>query len=103
MHSTLSGKQRGGGSTEGMLEPKVWIVVNHLIRLKGLAFRSSQSGPQQRALRQNLAGPYGSQRAIGPGLSFLDEDMHNYILSGAEHMVADTRQRSPAAILILQL
>ena len=35
-----------------LLQPKVWIVVNHIIRLKGLAFRSSQSGPQQRELRQ---------------------------------------------------
>ena len=49
-----------------------------------LAFRSSQSGPQQRELRQGgvlSSHPYGSERRSG--LSFLDEDTHNYILAGA--------------------
>ena len=73
---------------------QVLLVVNHLIFLKGLAFRSSQSGPQQRALRQTVTGPYTESRARG-GLSFLSEDTHNLILdaqganaSGAEDLEA---------------
>jgi hypothetical protein len=67
-----------------LLPEKVWILVNAIIRLKGLAFRANQSGPQQRQLRSNATGPYGMQRTRGPGLSFLDEDTHNRILACCE-------------------
>lgn len=60
---------------------EVWIVVNHMVRLRGISFTSSQSGPQGRTLRKLLAkGPASSGRAMGTGLSFLSEDMHNQIM-----------------------
>ena len=70
-----------------LLGPKVWIVVDHMIRLKGLAFRGSQAGPQGRELRQiaNPVGPAAAGRAKGSGLSFLDEEVHHEILAGAEY------------------
>ena len=51
-----------------------------MIFLKGLAFTSSQSGPQQRTLRPNPGGPIAAHRAKGSGLSFFSEDSHNMIL-----------------------
>jgi hypothetical protein len=66
-----------------LLTPPVWIVINHMIRLKGLAFRGSQAGPQGRTLRPTATGPYAAQRAQGSGLSFLDEEVNNEILAGA--------------------
>ena len=63
-----------------LLPETVWIVINHMIRLKGLAFSSSQSGPQERQLRQSATGPAAALRAKGSGLSFLSEDMHNVLL-----------------------
>jgi hypothetical protein len=59
---------------------QVMLVVNHMVFLKGLSFKGSQSGPQGRALRQAATGPYAAQRAKGSGLSFLCEDSHNLIL-----------------------
>ena len=75
-----------------LLAPIFWLVVNHCIRLKGLAFRSSQSGPQERHLRQTVTGPYGAQRATGSGLSFLDEETHNEIVMACEYADADEDQ-----------
>lgn len=72
-----------------LLGPTVWIVVNHCIRLKGLAFRGRQSGPQQRNFRPNPSGPYGQQRASGSGLHFLDEETHNEILMACEYADPD--------------
>ena len=52
-----------------------------MVFLKGLAFTSSQSGPQGRTLRPNpRGGPLASGRAKGSGLSFFSEDSHNLIL-----------------------
>lgn len=60
---------------------EVWIVVNHMIRLRGISFNSSQSGQQGRTLHKLLAkGPASSGRSRGTGLSFLSEDMHNQIM-----------------------
>eukprot|EP00966_Prymnesium_polylepis_P306266 7077395-Prymnesium_polylepis.1 len=59
---------------------QVLLVVNHMIFLKDLAFRGSQSGPQDRTLRQNVTGPYAAERAKGSGLSFFSEDSHNLVL-----------------------
>jgi len=67
-----------------LLTPIVWIVVNHMIRLKGLEFRGSQSGPQGRVLRPHTTGPCGEMRTSGSGLSFLDEEVHNEILLACE-------------------
>ena len=58
---------------------QVLLVVNHMIFLKGLSFRGSQSGPQDRQLRQTATGPYGAERAKGKGLSFFSEDSHNLV------------------------
>eukprot|EP00966_Prymnesium_polylepis_P101944 2360837-Prymnesium_polylepis.1 len=63
-----------------LLPTEVLLVVNHMIFLKDLTFTGSQSGPQGRALRQTATGPYGAQRAKGPGLSFFSEDSHNFVL-----------------------
>ena len=79
-------KQRSECGYE-LLTPIVWIVVNHIIRLKGLAFRGSQAGPQGRALRPDTTGPYAAAHASGGvGLSFLDEEVHNEIILGCEHV-----------------
>ena len=59
---------------------QVLLVVNHMIFLKGLAFSSSQSGPQERVLRAKATGPAAAGRAKGSGLSFFSEDYHNAIL-----------------------
>ena len=72
-----------------LLSPIVWLVVNHCIRLKGLAFRGSQSGPQRRELRPNTTGPYAEYRATGSGLSFLDEETHNEIIMACEYADPD--------------
>ena len=66
-----------------LLSETVWIVVNHMIRLKGLAFSRAQAGPQERSFRS------------GSGLSFLCEDMHNEILSA---LGADADGDSAAAV-----
>ena len=58
-----------------MLFSQVWLVVIHMIFLKDLSFRSSQSGPQGRELRPlTNTGPAASGRAKGSGLSFMCED-----------------------------
>lgn len=63
------------------LQPEeVLLVVNHMIFLKGLSFRNSQSGLQGRTLRPNPGGPNAAGRARGSGLSFFSEDSHNLIL-----------------------
>jgi hypothetical protein len=36
-----------------LLSQEVWIVVNHMIRLKGIQFRGSQAGPQEREFRDS--------------------------------------------------
>lgn len=51
------------------------LVVNHMIFLKDLAFRSIRG-----TLRSTATGPAAAQRAKGSSLSFLDEDTHNMIL-----------------------
>ena len=56
------------------------LVVNHMIFLKDLSFKGSQSDPQGRALRQAATGPYAAQQAKGSGLFFFCEDSHNLIL-----------------------
>ena len=58
--------------------------MNHMIRLKGVGFTSSQSGPQQRELRRAASGPYAAMRARGSGLSFMSEDMHNEIMAACD-------------------
>ena len=64
-----------------MLFSQVWLRGNHMIFLKDLSFRSSQSGPQGRELRPlTNTGPAASGRAKGSGLSFMCEDTHNLIL-----------------------
>ena len=71
-----------------LLPEKRFLVVNALIRLKGLAFHRTQGGPQQRDLRTTATGPAAAARKAGVGgLSFLSEDMHNTILDACE--VAD--------------
>ena len=63
-----------------LLPEKRYLVVNTLIRLKGLAFHRTQGGPQQRTLRPTATGPCAAARKEGVGgLSFLSEDMHNMI------------------------
>eukprot|EP00966_Prymnesium_polylepis_P127770 2954115-Prymnesium_polylepis.1 len=48
-----------------LLPSEALLVVNHTIFLKGLAFTGSQSGPQDRRLRQTATGPLrlSAQRA----------------------------------------
>ena len=74
-------------------------MVNHMIRLKGLKFGSSQSGPQERTLRESATGPAAASRAKGSGLSFLSEDMNNVILDacGAGDAEGDASGDPPAA------
>ena len=68
-----------------LLPEKRFIVVNAMVRLKGLAFNRTQGGPQQRTLRTTATGPAAAARKEGVGgLSFLSEDMHNTILGTCE-------------------
>jgi hypothetical protein len=61
---------------------KRYLVVNTMIRLKGLVFSRTQGGPQQRELRTTATGPAAAARKEGVGgLSFFSEDMHNTCLS----------------------
>ena len=76
-------RQQSERGYELLLE-KVWLPVEGMIRLKGLTFSSSQSGPQQRQLRQTATGQAAASRARGSGLSFLSEDTHNAILEASE-------------------
>ena len=64
-----------------------------MIRLKGLSFRSSQSGPQGRTLRQAPNSLYASHRAQGSGLSFLDEEVHHEILAGCEYQEQEVQEQ----------
>ena len=65
-----------------LLPEKRYLVVNTMIRLKGLAFVRSQGGPQQRELRTTATGPAAAARKEGVGgLSFFSEDMHNMCMS----------------------
>ena len=91
-------KQRSERGYE-LLEPKVWIVVNHMIRLKGLSFRGSQSGPQGRQLRtvDPTTGPAAAGRAHGSGLSFLEEEVHHEILAGAEYAAQEEAEAEAEA------
>lgn len=68
-----------------LLEETVWIVVSHMIRLRGLKFTRTQAGPQDRTFRS------------GSGLSFLCEDMHNEILSAIGADVANEAGEAEAA------
>ena len=85
-----------------LLTPKVWIVVDHMIRLKGLAFRGSQAGPQGRELRQiaNPVGPAAAGRARGSGLFFLDEEIHHEILACAEYAEPEDEGSPTAAPIV---
>ena len=86
-----------------LLPDAVWLVVDGLIRLQSLAFSASQSGPQERALRQTATGPAAASRAKGSGLSFLSEDTHNAILEasganaaeGGEHPLQKAPAKAP--------
>ena len=72
-----------------LLPEKRYIVVNAMVRLKGLAFNRTQGGPQQRTLRTTATGPAAAARKEGVGgLSFLSEDMHNTILGTCERVDA---------------
>ena len=75
-----------------LLPETVWLPVEGMIRLKGLAFASSQSGPQQRQLRQTATGQAAASRAKGSGLSFLSEDTNNAILEASGASAADEDQ-----------
>ena len=86
-----------------LLPETVWLVVDGLIRLQSLAFSASQSGPQERALRQTATGPAAASRAKGSGWSSLSEDTHNAILEasganaaeGGEHPAQKAPSRPP--------
>ena len=72
-----------------LLPEKRYLVVNSLVRLKGLEFSRTQGGPQQRELRLSATGPAAAARKQGVGgLSFLSEDMHNTILGTCERVDA---------------
>ena len=65
-----------------LLPEKRYLVVNTMIRLKGLSFIRTQGGPQQRELRTTATGPAAAARREGMGgLSFFSEDMHNMCMS----------------------
>jgi len=87
-------RQRSERGYELLLE-KVWLPVEGMIRLKGLTFSSSQSGPQQRQLRQTATGQAAASRAKGSGLSFLSEDTHNAILEATGANAADSDEPLP--------
>lgn len=59
---------------------KVLLVVNHMVFLKDLIFRSSQSGPQGCTLRATATDPAAATRAKGSGFYFFSEESHNLIL-----------------------
>ena len=68
------------------LQPeKRYLVVNTMIRLKGLGFSRTQGGlggSERRVLRETATGPAAAARREGMGgLSFFSEDMHNMCLS----------------------
>ena len=68
-----------------LLPEKRYLVVNSLVRLKGLKFSRTQGGPQQRSLRDSATGPAATARKQGVGgLSFFSEDMHNTVLGACE-------------------
>ena len=68
-----------------LLPEKRYLVVNTLIRLKGLKFSRTQGGPQERLLRNTATGPAAAARKQGVGgLSFFSEDMHNTVLGACE-------------------
>ena len=68
-----------------LLPEKRYLVVNSLVRLKGLEFSRTQGGPQQRSLRGSATGPAAAARKQGVGgLSFFSEDMHNTVLGACE-------------------
>ena len=84
------------------LEPKKeLLIVNTMLRLKGLSFESSTKGPQQRDLRPRSTGRYAQMgcRAQG-GLFFLSEDTHNVILGACDP--GDSEELSPAQIQQLE-
>jgi hypothetical protein len=65
-----------------LLPDKRYMVVNTMIRLKGLAFNRTQGGPQGRTLRLTATGPAAAARKEGVGgLSFFSEDMYNTCLA----------------------
>jgi hypothetical protein len=68
-----------------LLPDKRYLVVNSLVRLKGLKFSRTQGGPQERELRDSATGPAATARKQGVGgLSFFSEDMHNTVLGACE-------------------
>ena len=90
-----------------LLPEKKYLVVNAMVRLKGLAFNRTQGGPQQRALRTSATGPAAAARKQGVGgLSFLSEDMHNTILAACiavveeQNALCDSDQYSPSGQLL---
>ena len=87
-------RQQSERGYELLLE-KVWLPVEGMIRLKGLTFSSSQSGPQQRQLRQTATGQAAASRARGSGLSFLSEDTHNAILEASGANAAEGPPQQP--------
>ena len=84
-----------------LLPEKRYLVVNSLVRLKGLEFNRTQGGPQQRKLRDTATGPAAAARKQGVGgLSFFSEDMHNTVLGACEaagEACNATRQSRPTA------
>jgi hypothetical protein len=84
-----------------------YMVVNAMIRLKGLAFNRTQGGPQGRTLRLTATGPAAAARKEGVGdLSFFSEDMHNTCLAAcveadeAHNAVCDPDVYSPEGELL---
>ena len=67
-----------------------------MLRLKGLAFTGSQSGPQGRTLRPATSTGARSTRAPS-GLSFLCEDMHNDVLMTCDPEVTGEEAGTTAA------
>ena len=73
---------------------KKYFVVNSLIRLTGIGFSRSQSGPQQRQFRTTATGPAAAARKDGVGgLSFLSEDMNNTLLAACAAVDAEQNAR----------
>ena len=67
-----------------------------MIRLSDLQFNRTQGGPQQRQLRTTAIGPAAAVRKEGVGgLSFLSEDMHNYLLATCEALDEEHNAQCP--------